>query len=259
MKELQHILKMRALQTYFQPLVELETGKNIGYEVLNRPTLSSSFSSTEEFYDFIGKTDQIFFVEQLSRQLSLERFFQCLKDRPSEKQSLIFINVHPKVLTDSHYKSGETLNLLKKYNVSPSNVVFEITEKSAVDDYRHLESVLSNYRSQGFRIAIDDAGSGYNSLKTIVYLKPEFLKIDKTIIQYIDQDKAKQQFVKLLLEFANKSGTYVIAEGIEREQELRYLIDNGIHIGQGYAIGKPKRQLVNGKLQSSGENLKING
>lgn len=249
LKELQAILKTRSVDTYFQPLVSLENGKTIGYEVFNRPVVSSLFPNTEMFYDFVGQTDLIFSLENTFREISLNRFSQCVQLQPSEKNSLIFLNVHPHILMDPHYRTGETLKLLKSYGFSPEQIIFEISEKAAIENYSHFEEILTNYRSQGFRIALDDAGSGYNSLKTLVYLKPEFLKLDKTVIQNIDQDQTKQQLVKLLLNFSNESNTHLIAEGIESAEELRYLKKNGIHIGQGYALGKPKQELVKGCMR----------
>lgn len=245
---LKKIMKAQSLDTFFQPILDLKTEQNVGYEVLNRPPLSHIFPSTEDFYNFIGQTDQVFHFECFCRNLSLQRFFDVARMTPGEKEALIFINIHPQVLMDTHYKSGETLQLLDELGISPSQIVFELTEKQAVTDFIEFEKVLNNYRSQGFRIAIDDAGSGYNSLKTLVYLKPEFIKLDKFLIRHIHMDIAQQRLVKLILDFSNQSGTYVIAEGIESVEELNYLQEIGIHYGQGYALGRPAPKLNPGQF-----------
>jgi EAL domain-containing protein (putative c-di-GMP-specific phosphodiesterase class I) len=127
-------------------------------------------------------------------------------------------------------------------------VVFELTEKSAVTDFTMFERVLSNYRSQGYRIAIDDIGSGYNSLKTLIYLKPEFIKLDKSLIQNIDQNIEQQQLVKLIIDYAKQSSTEIIAEGIERIEELAFICEQGVQYGQGYALGKPKEEVNPGRM-----------
>lgn len=241
--ELQKIMNERAITTFFQPIIDLQREAITGYEVLNRPPVSDLFPTTEKFYDFIGNTDQVFSFECFSRTISLHRFFDCLIDEPKQKNSLIFLNIQPQVLLDSNYRSGETLQQLEKLQLSPKQIVFELTEKSAVSDFAQFERVLSHYRSQGFRIAIDDAGSGYNSLKSLVHLKPEFIKIDRSLISYIDENIEQQQMVNLLLEFSNQSNTHVIAEGIERMEELIYLREKGVHYGQGYAIGRPEKAL----------------
>ncbi len=244
----QQIIKKQLLTTYFQPILDLKCGDNIGYEILNRPPVSTLFPTTETFYDFVGQTDQVFLFERFCRRVSLKRFVDCLIHLPSQQNALLFLNIHPHVLGDAQHKSGETLQLLKEFGVSPSQIVFEITEKQAVNDYVMFEQVLSHYRKQGFRIAVDDAGSGYNSLKTLVYLKPEFIKLDRSLIQNIDENPAQQHMVTLLLDYANRSDTYVIAEGIERLEELAFLRKSGIHMGQGYALGRPQRELRLGTL-----------
>jgi EAL domain-containing protein (putative c-di-GMP-specific phosphodiesterase class I) len=155
------------------------------------------------------------------------------------------------VLANPTYRSGQTLELLAKHNLSPSQIVLELTEKETVLDYNHFERIIDHYRQQGFRIAVDDAGTGYNSLKTLVYLKPEFIKIDKSLIRNIGNQPDQQHLVQLLLEFALQSETRIIAEGIETFSELRYLQKLGVHMGQGYALGRPNAELINGELPLS--------
>ncbi|MEH7250114.1 EAL domain-containing protein [Neobacillus niacini] len=246
MKELQKIIKNESLNTFFQPILKLNSGETIGYEALNRPAANNLFSDTEIFYDFVGQTNQVFFFECFCRNLSLKRFIERYKVNQQDQTSLIFINIHPHVLLDSTYHSGETLQLLSGLGIEPKQVVFELTEKSAVTDFKLFEQVLSNYREQGFRIAIDDVGSGYNSLKTLIYLKPEFIKLDKALIQHIDQNKEQQQLVKLIIDYAKQSSTEIIAEGIERIEDLAFLCEQGVHYGQGYALGQPKQEIKPG-------------
>lgn len=248
---LQKVIRNKELSTYFQPILQLEDGLNIGFEILNRPKLSKAFPSTELFYDFIGQTNQVYMFEHFCRTLSLERYIEKTAKQNIGKNSLIFINIHPNVLLDAKHKSGETNQIIKKFQLSPEQIVFELTEKQAVTDFAEFERVLYHYRSQGFRIAVDDAGSGYNSLKTLAYLKPEFLKIDKSIIRFIDSNVVQQQLVNMLVDFANRSNTFVIAEGIERIEELQYLTQLGVQLGQGYLLGKPKMDLAQGSIPIS--------
>ncbi|HHY73409.1 MAG TPA: EAL domain-containing protein [Bacillus bacterium] len=247
--EFKKIMESKSLATFFQPILELESGETLGYEVLNRPARSRLFPNTEEFYNFVGQTEQVFSFECFCRNLSLSRFIAKTKENTLKNNLLIFINIHPNVLLDSNYHSGETLQLLQELGIKPSQVVFELTEKSAVTDFTLFEKVLSNYRSQGFRIAIDDVGSGYNSLKTLVYLKPEFIKLDQSLIKNIDQNIEQQQLVALIIEYANQSSTKIIAEGIETVGELRFIYEKGVHYGQGYALGKPQEDIRPGVMR----------
>lgn len=250
--ELKNIKKYDALDTYFQPILKLESEETIGYEVLNRPKVSKLFPNTEVFYDFVGQTNQVFSFECFCRNLSLTRFIARLPEDSQQNTPLIFINIHPNVLLDSNYHSGETFQLLYELGLEPRQVVFELTEKGAVTDFALFEKVLSNYRSQGFRIAIDDVGSGYNSLKTLIYLKPEFIKLDRSLINNIDQNVEQQQLVTLIFEYAKKSFTKVIAEGIETVDELRFIREKGVHYGQGYALGKPQEEVIPGSFPQYG-------
>jgi EAL domain-containing protein (putative c-di-GMP-specific phosphodiesterase class I) len=248
LKELQKIVKNNALNTFFQPILKLNTGETIGYEALNRPSVTDYFPNTEMFYEFVGQSNQVFFFECFCRNISFKRYIDRLQGNLQKENSLLFINIHPHVMLDSNYHCGETLQLLSELGIEPNQIVFELTEKSAVTDFPLFEKVLSNYRSQGFRIAIDDVGSGYNSLKTLIYLKPEFIKLDKALIQNIDQKVEQQQLVKLIVEYAKHSSTEIIAEGIERHEDLAYIVAQGVHYGQGYALGKPHQEIKRGSV-----------
>jgi EAL domain-containing protein (putative c-di-GMP-specific phosphodiesterase class I) len=247
-EELKGLFQSDKIHTVFQPILSLEDGCTIGFEILNRPMQTALFPTTEKFYDFVSRSHDVLFVERFLRNLSIERFSNQIMISQEHKDQLIFLNIQAQVLADPNYQSGKTLELLAKYNISPDRVVLELTEKEAVIDYQQFEKIIDHYRQQGFRMAVDDAGTGYNSLKTIVYLKPEFIKIDKSLIRNINENATQQHLVEILLDFAEQSGTVVIAEGIETISELRFLQKLGIHLGQGFALGKPKPNLMNGKL-----------
>ncbi len=248
LKELEKIMKYHRLNTFFQPILKVDSGETIGYEALNRPAVTEIFPTTESFYEFVGNSNQVFLFECFCRNIILQRFIDRSKGDIHQRTKLLFINIHPNVLLDSNYHSGETRHLLSLLGIEPNQVVFELTERSAVTDFKMFEKVLTNYRSQGYRIAIDDVGSGYSSLKTIVYLKPEFIKLDKSLIQNIDQNKEQQQLVNLLIEYANQSSSEVIAEGIERLEELAFVRQQGVHYGQGYALGRPQEEVREGRI-----------
>jgi EAL domain-containing protein (putative c-di-GMP-specific phosphodiesterase class I) len=257
-KELHLLLNAEKIKTFFQPILSLQEGCTYGFEILNRPQSTELFPTTEKFYDFIGRSRDVFIIEQFFRNLSLERYSEQEKKTHGHRNDLVFLNIQPQVLADPAYQSGKTLELLEKYNLSPDQIVLELTEKEAVTDYKQFENIIDHYRKQGFRIAVDDAGTGYNSLKTLLYLKPEFIKIDKSLIRNIAENTTQQYLVELLLEFAIQSGTKVIAEGIETLVELRFLQDLGVQMGQGYALGKPLQELMKGKLPLSKPVIKKN-
>ncbi|WP_238649796.1 EAL domain-containing protein [Paenibacillus piscarius] len=253
------IMNNGRLDTCFQPILELRSGRTVGHEVLNRPPRSPQFPSTEEFYDFAGRTPQMLRFEQYCRRISLSRYVERTAEAEGSSTSLVFVNVHPGVLNDPRHRSGESLALLKELGLAPERVVFELTERQAVQDYVQFEKVLSHYREQGFRIAVDDAGSGYNSLKTLVYLKPEFIKLDKSLIRGIHHCVEQQELLELIREYAERSRTSVIAEGIETAAELLFLQAAGVDWGQGYALGRPADRPVEGEFPAWARQAAVRG
>lgn len=242
--QLLKILMEKKIHTFFQPIISVIDGKTIGYEALNRPIKTKIFSSTEQFYHFLGDTDQVFQFEKLTRQQSIEKYVEQKSQDNYGNKDFIFLNVHPHVLNDANYKSGKTLRFIEEHGLDPRQIVFEITEKQAVQDYSQFERVLNNYRSQGFKIAIDDVGAGYNSLKTMMYMKPDFIKLDRSFIQNIDKELAKQKLVHLFAQYASQSESLVIAEGVERWEELQFLKAIKVDYAQGYYIGRPSENLM---------------
>jgi len=89
------------------------------------------------------------------------------------------------------------------------------------------------------RLAVDDAGAGYSGLRHILELRPQFVKLDLSLVRHVDTDPARQAMVAGMAHFARNSGCELIAEGIETEEELNELIRLGINLGQGYLFGKP--------------------
>jgi EAL domain-containing protein (putative c-di-GMP-specific phosphodiesterase class I) len=117
--------------------------------------------------------------------------------------------------------------------------VAEVTEHARISDYGKLDRALAPLRRRGMRLAVDDAGAGFASLRHILRLNPDFIKLDRTLIDQIDRDRSKQALAAGLISFADKSGATIIAEGIERAAEVKTLVDLGVSYGQGYYLARP--------------------
>ncbi|ANC79382.1 diguanylate cyclase [Fictibacillus phosphorivorans] len=243
-----NLIDEKQIATYFQPILCLKTGKTIGFEILNRPLKSKAFKNVELFYEFIGKSGQLYWIEKFLRRISLKRHFNQVKKKPEFRDQMIFINIMPQVLADPSYRTGDTLELLNLYGFLPEQIVLELTEKEAVTDYDQFIKAIEHYKKQGFRLAVDDTGSGYNSLKTLIKLKPDFIKLDKSLIRDIHSEDSQKLLVELLLNYAKSSGTQVIAEGIETQKELSMLQKMSVDFGQGYQLGRPEQELFSGTL-----------
>lgn len=234
-RELENILKSEAIETLFQPIVDLKTAEIIGYEALSRGPVGSDLYSPVELIRVAHQCDRIWELELLFRQKALERAKNIGEDK------LLFINIDPDIIKTPGFQSGLTKAYLDKLAISENKIVFEITERTAINDMVSFKEILDNYRSQGYMVAIDDAGAGYSGLKTIHEVRPHFIKIDMDLIRNIDKDSFKQSLIKALIDVASTTNIKIIAEGIETKDELKTLILLGVHAGQGYYLRKPDK------------------
>ena len=124
-------------------------------------------------------------------------------------------------------------------SVDPRRVVVELTEHSPADDFPAIIENLKRFRSLGIRIAVDDAGAGFAGLEFLVRLRPDVIKLDRTLVAGIDSDPVKRAMAAALVLFARDIGATVIGEGIVRIDELETLTELGCEWGQGFLLGRP--------------------
>ncbi|MFN7971438.1 MAG: EAL domain-containing protein [Acidobacteriota bacterium] len=122
---------------------------------------------------------------------------------------------------------------------SCGRVVFEITERAAIEDFDRFRASIAPLRNLGYRIAVDDLGSGYAGLNSIANIEPDFIKFDMTLIREIDQNPLRQNLIRTFVKFAESIPSQVIAEGVETESEKACLEDLGCHFLQGYYFARP--------------------
>lgn len=232
-QEFYSILKERKIKTVYQPIVSLQSGRILGYEALSRGPERSPYYSPLALIDKALEEDCLWELELMFRQSALEG----IKNLPL--QSFVFINVDPNIIRSPDYKSGITKDYLSEIGADHVNLVFEITERTAISDYPAFQTLMENYKSQGYQIAIDDVGAGYSGLKTINEVRPNYLKIDMDLIRNIDKDVFKQALIKAFVDASASTGIKLIAEGVETKEELKTLIILGVEFGQGYFLKKP--------------------
>lgn len=234
------ILENHRIKPVFQPIVSLITGEMIGYEGLSRIIEPKAISNSEDLFHLAGIYGKIWELEQLCRGKILEKYHGFQGDNNNVK---LFLNVNPMVIHDKGFRSGFTREYLMQYNLQLENIVFEVTERNAVDDMRGFKDTIRHYKAQGYNIAIDDAGSCYSGLNLICDVVPHYLKLDMSMIRDIHKDTVKRAMVKAMVEFANLVNIQLIAEGIETVEELKTLLKLGVHNGQGYFLGRPNEGL----------------
>jgi diguanylate cyclase (GGDEF)-like protein len=206
-----------------QPIVRLDDRTVVGYEALARV-----HSVPDHGPDWWLTRSESFGTRTQLERLFLESAVR-LGSPPSD--ALLFVNASPKTLAEP------TLFALRES--LPERLVVEITEQAAVDDYDLLNEQLEPWMSSGVRIAIDDTGAGYSSLRHVIELSPDFLKLDWTLIHDIDKDSHRHALVRALAAFAREVGTSVIAEGIETPAELAAIMEAGVPLGQGHLLARP--------------------
>ncbi len=233
---LDYIIQNRQIITYFQPIISIINGSVLGYEALSRITCESEFTNPNMLFIAAGEYNRLWDLELLCRTKALEAAYRFINSPFNKK---LFINVNPNIMHDENFKTGFTKEFLRQYKIEPNNIIFEITERNVIADMSGFISTINHYKSQNYKIAIDDAGSGYSGLNLISEVNPNYLKLDMNLIRCINTDNLKYAIVKGMVEFSKVSNVELIAEGIETYDELASLVNLGIQYGQGYFIQKP--------------------
>jgi EAL domain-containing protein (putative c-di-GMP-specific phosphodiesterase class I) len=231
--ELEQVIVFKQIMPVFQPIVSLEDGSIHGHEALSRLTHGGSITNPEELFDKARQHGLTAEIEKLCREKALSRANEI------ELNGMIFLNVCPALLHTEGHRPGFTAELLKHLGIDHSRVVFELTEKTLITDYDLFERGVNHYRSQGYRIAIDDLGDGYAGLKMLSQVVPDYVKLARFLVSDIDLSPARQALAEALVCFSKKIGAQVIAEGLERSEELAYFAAIGADFGQGYLLARP--------------------
>ena len=226
----------RRIVPFFQPILDV-SGKTVaGYEVLSRLVQDDGFLEASRFIEFAEKAGAIhrldvMVTEQALRTLAASGF-----------PGYLFVNLSPRALAVSEFL-GTLKRTVAEAGVDPSQVVFEITERDTVRNISVLESVVRELKSEGFKIAIDDFGSGFSSFQYLRRLPVDFVKIEGDFVINILNSPRDRAFVQTIWRLAADLKIKVIAEHVEDEAVLAELSHIGIEFAQGYHIGRPARTL----------------
>lgn len=230
---LAHTIENRLVSTVFQPIVDLHSGQVAGYEALTRPGPESRFGNADEMFTAAEGNPLGWDLEALARSCA----FDAAGHWP--RGILLFLNSSPEVISDPRFARQISREIRSVRGLTPSRLVMEITERCKDREFAGLSNSIESLRRDGFHIAIDDVGAGTSGLNRITSLKPGWLKLDRELVDQIDRDKVRQHLIRFLVYFGRLSSIRVVAEGIERMEELDTLIDLGVHHGQGYLLARP--------------------
>ena len=225
--DLRETLRTGGLYIDYHPIVVTETREIFGYEALARGNLRT-MRRPEVMFEVAEQTDMIWELSRLCRNTAINGMTDRL-----ENDQLLFINVDPHDFTDPMFTE------LDLDVADPSKVVLEITERTAIRDYPKFRGRLKDFRDRGYRFAVDDAGSGYAGLGSIANLEPDFIKLDISLINCINENFIKQSLVETMVKFANDQNAMVIAEGVETAEEYSAVKELGVHLVQGFYLHPP--------------------
>lgn len=222
---IEQAMEKRSFCVVYQPIWNLKANAIAGFESLCRFDSDPYRTPDRWFADAAGIG--------LGTDLELEVIAAALEMLPKLHPSLyLSINASP-----STVESGRLLPLLAR--MDGKRIVVEIAEHACVEDYGHLLACFKPLRDMGVRLAVDDAGAGYSSLRHIVQLSPDIIKLDMSLTRDVDTNAAHRSLANALIYFAAETNADIVAEGVETAREMETLKDIGVKGGQGYFLGKP--------------------
>ncbi|MDO8963677.1 MAG: GGDEF domain-containing phosphodiesterase [Coriobacteriia bacterium] len=229
---LRSIIENGEVTTLVHPVYDLSDFTIIGYEALSRGP-AGEFERPDKLFKVAYDADLVLRLERLCRQKAIRAAGALPEGR------LLFLNIEPEAIADPELRDVMFTALLADSEITPDRIVLEITERTAINDFASFRSTLEYLRALGFKVAVDDAGAGYGSLQVLAEVKPEWLKVDMSLVRGIDADEIRAQLMSSMVTFADRVGVRLIAEGIETAEELAKLLELGVGYGQGFLFTRP--------------------
>jgi EAL domain-containing protein (putative c-di-GMP-specific phosphodiesterase class I)/GGDEF domain-containing protein len=236
---LSEVLERRSLATLFQPIFSFGEARMLGFEALVRGPEGSIVETPYELFGAAQREGRIVELNIVCIQEVLRAYAR------SGLPGLLFLNISPQLIVQPGFDRERAGRFLDSLGVDPGRVVIELTEDAGFD-FGLVRESLRLYRAMGFRVAIDDLGEGFASLRLWSELEPEFVKADKHFVTGIARDSLKLQFLRAIQSIAHASGAQVIAEGIESADDFKLVKELGIACGQGWFIGRPQASPATG-------------
>src|ERR687888_464228 len=230
-----------ALRMVFQPIYELGSERPVGAEALARFDLSPERGPERWF----AEASEVGLRRELELA-ALRKALAKLADLP--RRVFLAVNISPVTLRTAAFRKVIA-------GADADRIVVEVTEHTPVEDYDALNDALLRVRSLGVRLAIDDAGAGFASLRHILQLAPDYVKLDRTLIEGIERDRSQRALAAGLISFAQEIDAEIVAEGIEQASQLRALRQLGVTYGQGFLLARPA-PLPLGEASPNGRGLR---
>ncbi len=236
LEELLRIIESRSVQPVFQPILAFGTGEILAYEGLIRGPDDSPLHTPTKLFDAATRAGQLIELNMLCA-LKVVRQYARL-GLPQQ----LFLNVTPQTVLDVRDDVQRISRFIRDCGMDIAQVTIELTESQHISDRSIFRDALMLFRQAGFRVALDDLGEGFSSLRLWAELQPDFVKIDMHFVQGVSTDEIKYHFLKSLQHIAEGCGSSLVAEGVETMADFCILRDLGIDNAQGFLIGRAAKQ-----------------
>ena len=237
------VISNKNIRLYGQPIIHMETKQIQAWELLTRGPEGTNLEMPLRLFSVAQQTGHLYDLEMIVVEKTFEKITE------TNCQHVIFMNCTPLTLGNKRFVPDLKKVLQHFPKIDPTKIIIEMTEQETVEDLKRLNENLRELRALGFRIALDDTGAGYSSLHSIGEILPEIIKIDRAVIENIHENPVSESMLMGIMLIADKVGSLVVAEGIEKIQEVNVLSQHKVDFVQGYYYARP--QLFNQQLLSS--------
>ena len=228
------------VENALQPIVEVGTGAVFGYESLMRGHDRIGFQSPLDLLDQAYESGELLALEQMVSSRALAKFATL----PDCSAATLFLNLDVRLIRDGNALVDTLLDQLRKANIPPSSVCFELSERFDNTQVPEFSGLIARLRRSGFKLAIDDFGVGHGEMKLLCDFPVDYVKIDRHFIAGLDSNPRKRHLVKNIVNFCHVLGVRVIAEGIETEAEFIACREFGVDLVQGWFIARPTTMIT---------------
>ncbi|MDH5191290.1 MAG: EAL domain-containing protein [Gammaproteobacteria bacterium] len=236
MGELRKAIDEDSMELYYQPKLDLESGKIVGVEALARWTIPEKGMIPPDF--FVPVMEQTGLIKPFTKWALNKAIGQCVAWQKENIDITMSVNLSVYNLRDPEFLHV-TSELLKKWKPKPGSIILEITESAIMTDDDFTRNVLSNLSKEGVHFSIDDFGTGYSSLVHLKQLQPSEIKIDKSFVMDMNTNKDDAVIVRSTIDLGHNLGLKVVAEGVETQEVMDSLKELGCEMIQGYHISRP--------------------
>lgn len=232
LEELIRILETRTVTPVFQPILAFATGEILAYEGLIRGPAGSPLHTPTRLFEAATRAGFLTELNMLCARKVVRQFARLGLRRQ------LFLNVTPQTVLEVKDDVQRISRFIRDCGIDLAQVTIELTENQFIADRSVFGEALMLFRGAGFRVALDDLGEGFSSLRLWSELRPDFVKIDMHFVQGVSGDRVKFHFLQSLQQIARGCGSALVAEGVETEADFCILRDLGIDNAQGYLIGR---------------------